>query len=169
MKNMSIENKFLILSLVLGLIIIMIVPPFQSPDEDSHFLKAYLISKGNFYPIEKNNTIGYDIPKDMSDYISNQTSKGSDLSYKYSYENYYYDNLLSYSYSNKIFRNISTSGVTPVAHIVPAIGIFLGNLNKSFDRDGNVTPVVLLQYARLACLVVYSIICFYSLGMPVGI
>lgn len=49
-NKIKIENLFLIVSILIGMLLIFIVPQFQSPDEDSHFLKSYLISEGKFYP-----------------------------------------------------------------------------------------------------------------------
>ena len=160
---MKIENLFLLLSIFIGMLLIFIIPPFQSPDEDSHFLKSYLISKIDVYPEQRNDVVGYDIPENMDNYIQDEKNMIGDLSRKYTYEDEYFDQLLSYSYESKHFREISTQGITPVAHIVPAFGIFIGNLNKSFDQGGDVTPAVLLQFARAACVIVYSLIGFFAI------
>jgi len=36
------EKFFVYCALIFGIILITIIPPFQSPDEDSHFKKAYV-------------------------------------------------------------------------------------------------------------------------------
>lgn len=47
----SLLNKphffFLLLSLLFGLLLIVMVPPFQSPDEQNHFFRAYHLSEGH--------------------------------------------------------------------------------------------------------------------------
>ncbi|MDY7991475.1 DUF2142 domain-containing protein [Paenibacillus polymyxa] len=47
MKKISlVENKFLIIALLFGLCWMFLLPPFQAPDEESHFFRAYGISSG---------------------------------------------------------------------------------------------------------------------------
>ncbi|MEI6409453.1 MAG: DUF2142 domain-containing protein [Bacteroidota bacterium] len=43
-------NLFLALSLVFGVAYALLIPPFQSPDEPNHFLRAWQISEGAFWP-----------------------------------------------------------------------------------------------------------------------
>lgn len=163
-KNVKIENTFLLLSLFLGIIFVLIIPPFQSPDEDSHFLKSFLISKGDFYPDEFDDIKGYKIPSNLNNYIADKNSQSGNLDFKYDYKSEYYDQLLEFSYNDTIIRDISTSSVTPVAHVVPALGIFFAKLHRSFNSsDGSVGPIVLLQFARLSCLIIYSIICYFAI------
>lgn len=159
------ESLFLILSLIFGVLLVFIVPPFQSPDEDSHFLKSYLISKGDFFPEEKKKIVGYDIPIELDTYISNKMEYMGNLEKKYTYSDQYFDQLLSTSYKDKNFRDISTSKTSIIAHLVPAIGVKIGNLNKAFNDGKNVGPAVLLQFARVMCVIVYSIIGFFAIKM----
>ena len=63
MEKFSIEKKYIYISLVFGLLFVFIVPPFQSPDEDSHFKKAYQVSKGHLYPSIRKNVAGNYFPK----------------------------------------------------------------------------------------------------------
>lgn len=162
-KMFKVENIFLLLSLFFGMILVLVVPPFQSPDEDSHFLKSYLISKMDFFPKEKDGKIGYDIPIELDKYITSKKEYMGNLEKKYTYTEQYFDQLLSTSYSEKHFRDISTSNVPIVAHLVPAIGVFIGNLNTAFNDGENVGPAVLVQFARMSCVIVYSIIGFFAI------
>ena len=68
-KEIAPEKIFLILSLVFGLLFVFITPPFQSPDENSHFLKAYSVSKGKFFPEVQNKKLGNYFPKEYLNYI----------------------------------------------------------------------------------------------------
>ena len=65
MEKFSIEKKYLYIALIFGILFVFIVPPFQSPDEDSHFKKAYQVSKGKLYPEVKKNVIGNYFPTEM--------------------------------------------------------------------------------------------------------
>ncbi|MER3433396.1 MAG: hypothetical protein C4288_08190 [Leptolyngbya sp. ERB_1_1] len=40
------ERAFLILSLIFGMMFIIALAPFQSPDEPAHFYRAYQLSEG---------------------------------------------------------------------------------------------------------------------------
>jgi uncharacterized membrane protein len=44
--KLKVERVFLLFSLVFGLLWMVILPPFQAPDEVSHFLRAYMIADG---------------------------------------------------------------------------------------------------------------------------
>ena len=64
-KGMPLEKQFLFLAIMLGVLFIGILPPGQSPDETTHFKRAYGISGGILIPDEKVNSegaIGSDIP-----------------------------------------------------------------------------------------------------------
>ena len=45
----KVENLFVILCLIVGFIFIVITPPFQVSDENSHFFKMYSITDGSIY------------------------------------------------------------------------------------------------------------------------
>lgn len=162
-KNITIEKMFLIISIVFGLLLVFIVPPFQSPDEDTHFLKSYLISKGDFYLKQNGKKVGFNISINLNDYIADKKNMMSDLSKKYTYSDQYYDQLLSFDYNEEIFKNITTGQTTIIAHIIPAIGIKIASLIPSFNDGGNVGPAVLLQYARIVCLIVYTLIGYFAI------
>ena len=68
--NQSVHKRFFYLSLFFGMIFILLMPPFQSPDEDSHFKKAYVLAEGNAFPDSENGTTGYYLPTEMVEYIS---------------------------------------------------------------------------------------------------
>lgn len=168
MKNMKIENLFLIISLFFGLLLVLIVPPFQSPDENSHFLKAYSLSEGTIRPQNVDGNVGYYSPKNSLDYIDTKLSMMGNRNMKYDYSSLYLDQMLSTSYNSKTFRSNPTSFITPFAYVVPATGIILASNVTAFDYSNtsdskHVSTSVLLQYARIFSLVVYSVIGFFAI------
>ena len=48
---------FVYCALIFGILLIALIPPFQSPDEDSHFKKAYVVSYGKLYPTSQNGIV----------------------------------------------------------------------------------------------------------------
>ena len=85
MFKMNPAKFFVFCALIFGILLITIIPPFQSPDEDSHFKKAYVISKGKFFPTSQNGIVGYDIPTDMINYINEKLSYIGNRDRKYTY------------------------------------------------------------------------------------
>lgn len=60
------ERFFLIGSFLTGLVLIFLVPPFQSPDENSHFFRAYQISEGKWMGEKLNeNRLGGNLPSSL--------------------------------------------------------------------------------------------------------
>jgi uncharacterized membrane protein len=56
------ESVFILFGLIFGVLVILITPPFQVPDEHSHFFRALEISQGDFIPAVKGNVAGGFIP-----------------------------------------------------------------------------------------------------------
>lgn len=57
--------------LLFGLIFAFIIPPFQKPDENMHFLRAVALSKGEFFcHSDENGNKSFTIPLKYSDYIT---------------------------------------------------------------------------------------------------
>ena len=50
MKGFGPIQLFICTALLFGSLFAFLVPPFQSPDEPNHFLRAYQISEGHFFP-----------------------------------------------------------------------------------------------------------------------
>ena len=53
---------FSVVALFFGLLFVFVTPPLQSPDEPAHFLRAYQISEGRFFPEKRDNRIGGMLP-----------------------------------------------------------------------------------------------------------
>lgn len=57
---------FVPLSLLFGVILVFITPPFQSPDEYNHFFRAFQVSKGRFFPEKlRHNRLGGYLPASL--------------------------------------------------------------------------------------------------------
>lgn len=48
--NINFNRATLLLALFSGLLWVVLVPPFQSPDEPNHFFRAWHLSEGHFFP-----------------------------------------------------------------------------------------------------------------------
>lgn len=160
--NQSIHKRFICLSIFFGMLFILLMPPFQSPDEDSHFKKAYVIAEGNVFPDLKDGQTGYYLPTEMVQYMSDVLQANSDLDYKFAYRDIISLEHGITDYSNRTFEHFSTVSTNPIAHIVPAIGIVFGKL---IGKIAGITPsfVCLLYFARFANLMGYVILVVFSI------
>lgn len=161
-KNQKMDKKFVhkgfvFLALIFGMMFIMLIPPFQAPDEDSHFKKAYVLAEGNFFPDVVEGKKGYYLPEGMVEYIQEQTKSIGDLSYKFSYSDIANAEKNSGDYSDSIFVQFSTMSTNFVGHIVPAAGIVFGKMIASLS--GRIPSYIfLLYFARFFSLLAYIVI-----------
>ncbi|MFQ9923483.1 MAG: DUF2142 domain-containing protein [Beduini sp.] len=155
MKVKSISRQFVFLSLIFGFILMVVIPPFQSPDEDSHFKKAYVISRGDFYPSVNGESTGYYLPDKMINYINEKLTYIGDLDKKQTYEEVLNQERDTSGFLNYTFQGFSTDSVIPLGHFIPAVGIFAGKtLGYVFGLE-HFSTVYMLYFARLGCLIFY--------------
>lgn len=157
MKNKSVCKQFIFLALIFGFILMIIIPPFQSPDEDSHFKKAYVISRGDFYPSVNEDKVGYFLPDKMLSYINEKLNYIGDLDKKESYKDVLHGERDTSGFQNYTFQSFSTESVIPLGHLAPAVGIFSGKaLGYIFGLE-HFSTIYMLYFARLGCLVFYIV------------
>ena len=160
MEKFSIEKKYIYISLVFGLLFVFIVPPFQSPDEDSHFKKEYQVSKGHLYPSIRKNVAGNYFPKEMLNYISEKTKYIGNRDKKYKYSEMVLDQYTKLNYDEQKFATYSTVSISPIAYIIPASGMIFSKIcAKIFDLE-SVNTGYLLYFARVFSLL-FCISIFY--------
>ena len=149
MKKISVSALYLYVGLTIGLLFVFLIPPFQSPDEDSHFKKSYQISRGHLYGTSEDGKIGNTFPVEMIEYIREKLSMIGDRDQKYKYSELIADQYSTMDYHHTSFHNYSTVDVMPVTYFVPAFGIIIG---KGFARilgRSSVSTVYMLYFARL--------------------
>ena len=65
MGKESVSKKFVYIAVIFGVLLTILIPPFQSPDEDSHFKKAFVMAEGRFYPEVQKGQQGYWLSENM--------------------------------------------------------------------------------------------------------
>lgn len=161
MKN-NLAKLFLIISLFFGTLFVFIVPTFNSPDEDSHFIYSYLTSKGDFIPRVENKVSGFDVPVAIFEAIEDTKKITEDRENKYPYSEMYFDQLLPQDYSEKMFSRSVIQTSPKLAYLAPALGIFIARHIHIFSA-ASVSTHVLVQFARFFSLVIYSIIGYFAI------
>lgn len=161
-KELNLAKIFLIYSIIFGSILVFLVPSFQSPDENTHFLFAYNLSTGKVNTSVKNKKSGYNLPTDMINEIHEKEKMYNSRDKKYSYEKMYFDQLLSANMNEKKFFGMSMAPVSTVAYIIPSLGIQITDYVGAFSGD-HVKTAVMLQFARFLSLLIYSIIGYFAI------
>ncbi|MEI7918245.1 MAG: DUF2142 domain-containing protein [Candidatus Saccharibacteria bacterium] len=152
---MTLQNKLkprfyyiLILSLV-GFALIFIIPPFQTPDEQTHLYRAYQLSEGHLIADHLSYGAGGTLPTSLSDAFN-----------KYSYLIFKPDNKVTLKYIRstitaplnstvrKETRFENTAPYPPLGYLPQVIGISIGRIISA-------NPVILLYMARISNLLVW--------------
>lgn len=165
MKNKSIAKNFAILAILFGSLLTFFIPPFQSADEDSHFKKAYVISRGDFFPTVKDGVEGFYLPNQMVSYISEKLEYIGNLDQKYSYKELLYEERDHIDYANSSFYNFSTVSTIPLAHLVPAIGMDVGKAVGYLFGMREFSTTYLLYFGRMASLIFYVVVIAFAIKL----
>lgn len=155
MSKICPQKFFIYCALVFGVILIMIIPPFQSPDEDSHFKKAYLVSYGKFFPSSQDGKIGNYLPNKMIEYINEKLNFIGNRDKKYTYSELIMDDRLPQDYSDQTFQNFSTAEVTPIVYTAPAIGMLFSRIITPIIGLKELSITTMLYFARFFSLLLY--------------
>lgn len=154
------EGFFAGASVVFGGVFLLLMPPLQTPDEASHFLRTYQVAQFEMTPQEHNGAIAGNFPKSLSKTIELLDTKPS---LRFHAETKYDLHRTKAALNiplNKDDRAFTT-GVTsysPIGYIPQAVGVFVGMLL-------NLPPVVLMYIARLASLIAWVGLIFMSIKL----
>lgn len=157
-RKIELEKIYIILSLIFGVLFIFSNGPFQSPDEYTHFRRAYQISDGYFLGQSLNNERGAFIPKSINDTVikvSGDVPMHPDK--KIDIKSLLRALSMPLDIKNKFFiASPNTLIYTPIVYIPQSIGIFIG-------KTLNLSPLILMYLGRIFNLIFSSIIIFFSM------
>jgi uncharacterized membrane protein len=147
-QRFSLPGIFVAFSLVFGSAMMILTPPFQVPDEPTHFLRAYQISQGQWTPTWHNN-VGFGVMPISINQIfqpfldlrhgKTTTSWGIILRTLH---------IPLQSEKSGVYAIISSSSYSPMVFLPQAAGI-------AFGRIMDWPPLVLMYLGRLANLLVW--------------
>ena len=163
MKHWTEQRIYVYLALFFGLLFIFITPPFQSPDEDSHFKRSYQISIGKFYPVEKNKRLGNYFPKEMINYIDKKLSMMGKIKEKYSYSTFLEEKNNTMDYEPKVFNEYSTKNEIPIVYMAPALGIVFSKIVAHIFNMKMISTSFMLYFARLFSLIASIIVTAFAI------
>ena len=149
-KGEPLEKQFLLVALVLGVLFIIVLPPGQSPDEITHFRRAYGISQGLLVPDQVVNdmgAIGSEIPSntDFLERLPDHGTYGMVVQETFSGN----DELSTQSYTSAALYNF-------ICYIPQSIAAFIGNL-FGFSVMGMAYLMEIFDFAVWVLLIYFAI------------
>lgn len=147
---------FISIAAASGLLIILITPPFQTPDEPVHFLRAYQITNFNFVvDAVPNKPAGGELPDSLGDMITLTTTQPSvQFMPGQKYDIRKTKHALSIRENQSDTENYdfsSTAIYSPVAYLPQATGILVARILR-------LPPIVMMYSARLANLLIWILL-----------
>jgi uncharacterized membrane protein len=149
------EKLFLVMAGVFGLTFLIIIPPLQTPDEPSHFLRAYQISYGEFIAQHKNGVTGGYLPTSVGNTIlilekANPIEFKTDVKYNVRIAKDVIN--VPLNQGDKTYYDISAAAsYSPFGYVPQAIAILLSRLI-------NAPPIIALYMARAAILCTWVVL-----------
>lgn len=164
MERISVSKVYIFLACLFGCLFILLIPPFQTPDEDSHFKRAYVISEGKFFPEVEKGKAGYYFSREIGEYIDKNQSNIGKLDSKYTFSEIISKEQQPVVYNDKEFTQFATMNTVWIGHVIPALGIFIGRLVSVLaGREPSV--LFLLYFARAANLLFYVACVSFSIRL----
>lgn len=160
--NLSEKNWakiFLKRILIIGILLVFLIPPIQAPDENSHFLNAYSLTHGNFYPEYQNNSkLGRYFPENIITYIENWNANDEAVTIES-----FINNSISSIVNDKIdFLSYWLSDTNLIGYLFPSLGMFLySSIYLLLGLKVNIYG--LLISGRICNLLLYSLSIYYAI------
>jgi len=157
------EGFFLAVSLCFGGLFMVTIPPFQSPDEAAHFLRAYQISDLSFVPDRQGNIVGSYLPKSLQQ-TENVVNGGTPLQGQVN-TNYHLGNTkaalfdVPLAQNDKAFVDTAvTAPVSPIGYLPQVVAIWVGRIFSA-------PPILLIYMAKMAVLATWMTFVFWAIKL----
>ena len=156
-------RKIFLFLVVCGFVLIMIIPPLAIPDENTHFLNAYSISRGDVFPDynEMEERVGKYIPVYIMNFFNEYKDRyAGDLGQKVSFQELYYLSWgeVSIDERNEYFYSSAMLAINPLAYLFSAVGITVGRILLKLFGENYDTAYNLLLISRFSNYIVYCVL-----------
>ncbi|MCF8370849.1 MAG: DUF2142 domain-containing protein [Bacteroidales bacterium] len=140
---------FLVVSLVTGVFMLLITPPFQMPDEVNHFYKSYQIADGKLLSESYDGRLGGYVPKSFVKITKPFEGLKFKMHTKTDFETIREQLAVSLNEDTKVFVDYpNTALYSPISYIPQTFSIFI--LTKF-----NLPPLIIFYLARLFTLLIW--------------
>lgn len=161
--SLATEKIFVTIALIAGGLLLFLIPPFASPDENSHFLNAYAFSDLNFFPETEMNKLGRTFPNSVIVFVDENNSRfPQNLDAKYSYGDAYISWALQSDYTETCFKEYWNADVSLAGYFASGTGMLLYRFFASIIPYLCLSNYNLLMIGRLCNLLFYVIIIYYA-------
>ena len=163
MSKIKIEKLYVYIALFFGILFLVLTPPFESPDEDSHFKRAFQISNGNIFCKLKKDKCGNYFPQDMLDYIYEKTTYIGDRDKKYEFSSFAIDQYTQTNYNKMVFNEYSTNQAFFPVYIPAAGGIIIAKVFSRIIGMNMISSSYMIHFARLFMLITTIAITYFAI------
>lgn len=173
-KNLTIEKLFIFIALFFGLLYVILLPPFQSVDENTHFYRSYEILQGNLVAQKIGNQTG--------DYLPTSLEK---LALEYSFLIKNVDKKIDINYiinsakiklepnKTKFIEFNNTALYSPICYLTQIPAMYMAKIFKAnplwifyMGRISNLVFFIILGYLTLKIMPFYKLPTALLLLMP---
>lgn len=172
-KSFQIEKVFVCIMLTIGILLIFVIPPMASPDENTHFYNAYAFSEFDFFPeyeVQNHNgkeqvsELGRRQPKAIVEYVEYYNQEfARKLNTKYRFEAMYQEGFAAVDMKEIVFHSYWNSDVNLLGYFFSGTGMFIWNIISAVIPFAAKTPYNLLIAGRLSNLFFYLCIVYYAI------
>ncbi len=135
-----------------GLLFALLVPPFQSPDEPNHFLRAWQVSEGTFFPEKVDNRLGGVLPGSLTQVCDSFLFLKNAPDARLHFRTLRNTLSIPLEAEKRRFADFANTAIyAPTAYIPQAAAI-------AVFRPLGATPLQLLYVARIANLLVWMLL-----------
>lgn len=120
------EWFFVTVALVVELILLVVVPPLQTPDELNHFYRAYQVSEGHFLPEKNGQRLGGRLPSVFVEFSEPFMVAAGNEYYRVRGEQVLHTFALEIDDAQRQFMDFpNTAYYSPVSYAPQALGLFM--------------------------------------------
>ena len=181
-NNLALENGdrrtkdrlaswFLFLCLVSGFLIAYFTPPMCTPDENAHFLNAYAVSRGDFFPEVVDGALARYPEERVLGFVWKYNSRFvGNLSDKYSFSEQYFNSYLNDDRTGPALYPSTLNNTNPISYIPAALSMWIGrSVGEIFGFSLVSLPYNLLMLGRIGNLLFYAIVIYFALRITPGL
>ena len=121
------EQLFAVIAFMAGILLIFLIPPMCSPDENSHYINAYSLARGIFFPtVSSDGYMGRMLPQSLIDFVETYNHKfAGHLDVQYTFAEAHQNLTASESFGNLAFYDYWNADLNLLAYLPSGFAIFL--------------------------------------------
>lgn len=162
--KLSIEKCFLVIALVIGGLLIFLIPPMASPDENDHFYNAVAFSEANWFPDIQDDMRGRVLPTSVIDFVNSYNDRfAGNLDVKYDFAEAYISWAIETDFESHSFQEYWNSNVSLLSYIPSGMGMLVYRGLAKMLPFITVSPYNLLMIGRMCNLFFYICMIYFAI------